>query len=287
MSPLLLALLAGCSGPPQAPAEAAPRAAEPAPSPAHQRLAGAAELVQVIGARSPRILGVGELHQLVDGPQGPAAIDWFTDELLPLLAPSTTDLVIETWIFEGGCGAQEEVVVELLPEATRRPVETEDSIVRLARVARELGVTPHALELSCDDYDAVVGEDGEIVYDRLLTVMTRELGALAKLGLETPDATVILYGGAVHNDLHPRPALAAYSYATALAEQPGGHAYLELDLYPPAMAAAQAGFAEEPWFPLLEGAGPEHLVLYERDPQSLLLLPTADPDVGEGFIPSR
>jgi hypothetical protein len=276
---VLLALVAGCSGPPQAPAAVVHQAEEPAatPLPEHRRLGGAADLVEIIGARSPRILGVGELHQVVDGPQGPAAIDWFTDHLLPLLAPSTTDLVIETWVFEGGCGEQEEVVVEVLPEATKRPVETEDSIVKLARVARELGVTPHALELSCDDYDAVVGPDGEIVYDELLLVMTRELGSFAKLGLETPDATVILYGGAVHNDLHPRPALAAYSYATALAGIPGGHAYVELDLYPPAMAAAQAGFAEEPWFPLIEGTGSEHLVLYERDHRSLVvLLPAAE-----------
>jgi hypothetical protein len=261
-----LLLLAGCRG--GEPEPAAVPLTDPAPLPAHRRLAGAAELVEHIGQRGPRILGVGELHQQLDGPQGPAAIAWFTDQLLPLLAPTATDLVIETWVFEGGCGAQEEVVVEVLPEATNRPPETEDAIVRLARVARELGVTPHALDLSCDDYDAVVGPDGEIVHEALLRVMTRELGAMAAQGLATPDATVILYGGAVHNDLHPRPALADYSYATALA----GESYLELDLYPPAMAAAQAGFAEEAWYPLIPQAGPEHLVLYEREPKSLLVL---------------
>ncbi len=166
-------------------------------------------------------------------------------------------------------------MVEVLPEATQRPEAVEDDIVRLARVARELGVTPHALELDCDDYQAVVGPGDEIVYDKLLGVLTRELGAFASQGLETPDARVVLYGGAVHNDLHPRPALAAYSYATELVERPGGHAYLELDLYPPAMARAQAGFAEEPWYPLLDLTGPEHLVLYERDERSwVLLLPT-------------
>jgi hypothetical protein len=277
MIALLTTLLLGCEAPaPPPPAEPPPPVEQaPAPPPAHQRLEGAAQLVQLVGKQSPRILGVGELHQVVDGPQGPAAIDWFTDELLPLLAPTATDLVIETWVFEGGCGEQEEVVAEVLPEATQRPEQVEDSIVRLARVARELGVTPHALELSCDDYEAVTGPEGEIVYDQLLLVMTRELGELAELGLETPDARVILYGGAVHNDLHPRPALAAYSYATGLADLPGGHAYVELDLYPPAMARAQAGFADEAWYPLLERAGPAHLVVYERDPRSLVvLLPT-------------
>ena len=271
----VIGVLVGCSQPPAEPSTPA----EPTPPalPPHRQLADAAALVTHIGAQGPRVLGVGELHQVVEGPQGPAAIDWFTDQLLPLLAPSTTDLVIETWVFEGSCGAQEEVVVEVLPEATNRPVETEDAIVRLARIARELGVTPHALELSCDDYDAVVGPDDEIVYDQLLAVMTRELGKLATQGLETPDATVILYGGAVHNDLHPRPALATYSYATALALLPGGEAYMELDLYPPAMAAAQTGFADEAWFPLIERAGPDHLVVYERDPSSLVvLLPTGD-----------
>ncbi len=276
---ILLALAMGCNDGPEGvgqPIVEDRGPPPPPPPPPHQRLDSAAQLVRIIGQRQPRLLGVGELHQVVDGPQGPTAIRWFTDELLPLLAPTTTDLVIETWVFEGGCGEQEQVVVEELPEATQRPEVVEDDIVRLARVARELGVTPHALELSCDDYDVIVGADAAIDHEQLLVVMTRELGELAVQGLETPDARVILYGGAVHNDLHPRPALAVYSYATALSEVPGGHAYLELDLYPPAMAMTQAGFAEEPWFPLIEHSGPGHMVLYERDESSLIvLLPTA------------
>ncbi|MFH1463730.1 MAG: hypothetical protein ABIO70_05015 [Pseudomonadota bacterium] len=259
----LTLLLAGCRAP-------------PAPAlPPHRVLAGPEALVEVVAAASPRILGVGELHATVDRPGEPAALDWFTDGLLPLLAPSATDLVIETWVFPGDCGAAEEVLAASLPEDTRRPPETEDAITRLARRASELGVTPHALELTCEDYTAVVDAQGEVVYDRLLGVMTRELRALALQGLATPDARVILYGGAVHNDLHPREALAAYSYATAVAAQDSA-AYLELDLYPPAAAMAQPGFGEEPWFPLVAGAtGADHLVLYEREPHSLIaLLPT-------------
>jgi len=281
VSALLLILLAGCTAPtvdepPPAPERREPTPTEPAHPPPHRVLPDAAALVELIGAQGPRLLGVGELHQQVDGPSGPAAMDWFTERLLPVIAPSATDLVIETWVFEGGCGEQEQVVEAELPEATNRPEVVEDGIMKLARVARELGVTPHALELTCADYDAVVGEGGDIVYDQLLTVMTRELSAYAQQGLETPDARVILYGGAVHNDLHPRESLAAYSYATGLAALPGGQAYLELDLYPPAMARAQAGFADEAWFPLLELCGPDHLVVYERDPRSLVvLLPTA------------
>ncbi len=274
VSLLFLPLLLGCSADP-APEhveEPAPAEIEPTELPPHRVLSTPKDVLDAIGELGPRILGVGELHQLVEGPQGPAAIDWFTEALLPLLAPSATDLVIETWVFEGVCGEVEEVVVEVLPEDTKRPPETEDAIVRLARRAKELGVTPHALELSCADYDAVVGEDGEIVYERLLSVLTRELGAYAQQGLATPDARVVLYGGAVHNDLHPREALAAYSYAMALAER---ESYLELDLYPPAMAAVQAGFDTEPWFPLLEVTGPDHAVLYQRDARSwVLLLPS-------------
>ena len=252
--------------------QSSPASPEPPALPPHRVLATPQDVLDVIGEIGPRILGVGELHQVVEGPQGPAAIDWFTEALLPLLAPSATDLVIETWVFGGACGAVEEVVVEVLPQDTKRPPETEDAIMRLARRARELGVAPHALELSCEDYDAVVGADGEIVYEQLLGVLTRELGEYAREGLATPDARVVLYGGAVHNDLHPREALAPYSYATSLSEP---QAYLELDLYPPAMAAAQPGFDTEPWFPLLEVTGPGHVVLYQREERSwVLLLPS-------------
>lgn len=269
MLPSLLPALLCCRAP--APPELPPP--PPAlPLPPHRVLAGPEELVEVIGGLGPRLLGVGELHATVDGPAETPAIAWFTDRLLPLLAPSATDLVVETWVFEGGCGAQEETVAATLPEDTRRPPETEDAIVRLARRARELGVEPRALELSCGDYALVVDAQGRIVYDQLLSALTAKLGAFAREGLATPAACLVLYGGAVHNDLHPRPALATYSYAVDIAAQ-APEAYVELDLYPRAAARTQAAFAEEPWFPLLDApVTPGRLVLYERDPRSLIVL---------------
>ncbi|MDP2311005.1 MAG: hypothetical protein Q8P18_33605 [Pseudomonadota bacterium] len=227
-------------------------------------------------ASKPRIIGIGEVHATTDGPGGSASagattLARFTDRLLPVLAPTTTDLVIETWRLDGTCGAQAEQVVAQVETDTKRPEATKSELVLLIEKAVALGVRPHDLVLTCDEYASLTDAGGEVQYGRLLRLLTGKLGDYAQGGLDVPDATLVLYGGAVHNDVYPGDDLADYSYGVA-ARAKGGAAYLELDLYAPELVRGNATLVDPTWAPLLDLTGPDRVVLYERGPGSWILL---------------
>jgi len=54
-----------------------------------------------------RVLAFGEYHQTHSTVDIRSALARFTDEILPALAGSATDLVVETWVSTGACGAKE------------------------------------------------------------------------------------------------------------------------------------------------------------------------------------
>lgn len=257
----------------------------------------------------PRVLAIGELHQTTDTVHVASALQRFTGAMLEALAPSLSDLIVETWVQDGACGPQEEQVGGDIQAVTRRPPETEDQVMTLLARARRLGVEPHVLAMRCEDYQALLGDAGEVDYELLLALVTRELRnttarVLARRDRDAHDAgaaghagarTVIaVYGGSLHNNLQPHPALAEFSYARELARQSGDR-LTELDLYVPEFAQDNPLLVHEPWYPLLDrlagpqGAGggaagdggggtPDRVALIERGPRSfILLLPRSPP----------
>lgn len=256
---MLLVLLLAC---------ASPDAAPPLP---YRTFPSSEEALQAVLAENPAVLGIGEVHATTDGPAIPTTISRFTERLLPLLAPRTTDLVIETWRLDPTCGAKGEQVVATVAADTKRPAEIKDEIVVLAEKARALGITPHDLTVTCAEYAAIQAEDGSVDYERLLGLLTAKLGDYAQRSLSTPGATLALYGGAMHNDLFPSEALAPYSYGVA-ARAAGGARYVELDLYAPEILRAKPSLVEPGWDAILrDGVGPDRAVLYQRGPQSYAL----------------
>jgi hypothetical protein len=237
--------------------------------------ATAAEAMAPILALQPRVLAIGEYHSSTAGPAVPSAISRFTADVLPVLAPTTTDLVVETWVLEGTCGEAEATVAEKVPEETHRPPATEDEVTRLIRRATELGVRPHALSLSCADYASLVDGAGGIRYDALLEMLTAKMKDLAEQSLAVPDSRLVIYGGAVHNDLRPKPGTEPYSFGPTI-EGRIGLAYVELDLLVPEVVAAKEELREEAWFHLVADAtGPDRVVLEQSGASSfILLLPT-------------
>lgn len=262
---MLLPLLLACTQPPPPAAEAAPAL------PPHQVFASTELAMQHILARKPRIVGVGEVHATTDGPAVPSTLSRFTDRVLPVLAPTTTDLVIETWRLESACGETAAAVVTSVETDTKRPETTKSEIELLAERAVALGVRPHDLPITCDEYPALMGEDGQVDYDRLLVLLTGKLGDFAARGLDTPDARLVLYGGAMHNDLFPREGLEKYSYGPAI-QAKGGEGYVEVDLYQPELLRGNEVLLEASWAPLLDGVtGPGKAVLFERGPGSFVV----------------
>lgn len=269
---MLLLLALACSEPAPPPTAPASPAAEPEPPlPPHTVFASTEEAVRAVLASAPAVIGVGEVHTTTDGPAVPTTISRFTERVLPLLAPTTTDLVIETWRLNSACGAQAEAVVEQVEVETKRPEETKSEIVLLAEKALALGVRPHDLVLTCEEYAPLSDAAGEVDYDALLTLLTGKLGDFAQRGLDTADARVVLYGGAMHNDLYPTQGMERWTYGVA-ARAKGGERYVELDLYQPEMLRGKDTLLDPVWAPLLDRAvGPDRAVLYTRGPGSFIL----------------
>ena len=283
---VLMLLLAGaCSNPDAAPAppEPAPPADRVLPVP-HAALpyrvlpTAEAALRAVVwppgraaGERAPRVLGIGEVHQTARTAGVRSALSRFTAELLPVLAGHVTDIVIESWIEPAGCDAQAAHASAEVARDLERPAGTENELVTLVERARGLRVRPHLLSFGCDDYRSLRGPDGAVDYEALLGAVTARLRDRALAGLGHEDAVIALYGGALHNDLHPNPGVADFSYAAAVdAAAPG--AYVEIDLIVPEYVIGNAAFARQPWYALIDRAGPDHVVLIERAPRSYVLL---------------
>src|SRR5262249_28657690 len=133
-----------------------------------------------------------------------------------------------------------------------RPQKTEDEIVALVEKARASGVPPRILKLSCKEYEAIYPPSGEGDAVALLGTVTRQLekqidGALA----EKKPGAVLVYGGALHNDLAPRAELAQFSFGPLYHDGHDGHKrlrYAEVDLYVPEIVAKDPSVVAEPWF---------------------------------------
>lgn len=241
------------------------------PIPEHLTFPSAAAAVAYVMEAQPRVLGVGEIHATTGGPSGPTTLARFTTDIFPVLAPRATDLVLETWRLDGRCGATETAVATQVEADTKRPEVVKSDLEVLVEASVAGNVRPHDLVLTCTEYRSLLGKDAAVDYGALLRLLTVKLEDYAVRGVEASDAMVVLYGGAVHNDLYPRAELADYSYGVKAAKK-GGAAYVELDLYQPELVRTNTTLLDPAWAPLLDEAGPDHVILVKRGPQSWILL---------------
>ena len=228
------------------------------------------------------VVAFGELHQTLATAGVPSALKRFTEQILPGLTGRLSQLVVETWMTTGRCGEAEKVVTADVQKTTERPAQTETEIETLLRVAHDSGVQPGILTIACKDYEAMRQGAG-VDYDRTLRVTAAALEAAIGRALRAAAAKragphlVAVYGGALHNDLHPDPELAAYSFAPAALKATLGH-YVEIDLVVPEYAATSAAVKAQPWWRVYRAARRAGAtVLIRRDPRSFVVVFPASP----------
>jgi hypothetical protein len=285
---LALLALVGCSSEEKKPApaarDAAPRAAAPdaEPLPAHRVAPDLATAIRELVKDDVRVVAFGELHQRADrATAARSALARFSDEVMPVIAERTSDLVIETWLFDKRCGEKAAAATAQVEATMQRPPETKSELATLVDRARAAGVQPHAMRVTCDDWAKVVPPGKDVDYEAMLNLITVELGRIATQAVahrdkeKSPRRLVAVYGGALHNDLHPIDGLADWSFAATVDKAAPG-AYLEIDLYVPEYAELDTLSQNEPWFPLVAKAAADKVLIVERSPRSyLLLLPRA------------
>lgn len=88
---------------------------------------------------------------------------------------------------------------------------------------------------------------------------------------------MIVYGGALHNDLYPRWQLETLSYADKLNKDLHG-GVVEIDLVVPEIIAPMSMVRSEPWFPLIGRAAPNRVMVWKRGPASFVVILPAQSD---------
>jgi hypothetical protein len=286
-----LAWILGACGTPSTPARTeAPRAGAPPATPLDAAVAivvdaapkepppgSFVDLPAALAATIPpdaRVIGFGELHSRVDRAQVRSSLSRFT-AALPSLGDKVSDLIVETWLVDPSCGKTATQATAKMETEVKRPEATKSEIALLAEAAKAANIQPHAMKLSCTDYKTLVPK-GEVDALAMLTLTTRELKriALSAVVHRDKEAThrpwIALYGGALHNDRFPDPAIKEWSYAAAV-DIVTKDRFVEIDLIVPELAATDAMSQKQPWFSLVEHAT-EWVQVWKRGDRSFVII---------------
>lgn len=221
-----------------------------------------------------KVYAVGEYHTTFGTWGQRSSLSRFTGEILGLLAPRSHHLVIETWL-DADCDGAGRKVKRQVQDATGRPPSTTTELEALVMKGHKQRLETHGLPMTCIEHGSLLDPTGHVDFLRLLELVTEKLGATARALVGT-DRAVIVYGGALHNDLYPRWPLADLSYAQGLAKELGG-GVVELDLVVPEVVAPMPMVRLEDWFPLLGRTAPGRVLVWERGPSSyVVILPAQD-----------
>lgn len=198
----------------------------------------------------PRVLGVGETHAQRGAPSVHSATRRFGETLLPVLAGSATDLVIELLTPDPKCKKEQtDAVARRTKPITESQASTnQNEFVALGFAAKKLGIAPRALAPTCDEYQSVLdaGQNDVLRFLSLIADVTvRDVSEL--LAKRPATATIVAYGGALHNDASPRAGRESMSYGQRLRERAGG-SYVEVDLIVPEFVRDEEPWRSLPWY---------------------------------------
>jgi hypothetical protein len=267
---LLLVLLMACGGAPYDPIAEVPHS--------HREMADTATAISTILAENPtpRVYAIGEYHQSRNAIAKTSPLARFTREIITLLEPHAKQLVLESWL-DQACDSSRQLAHDV-SQQTGRPATTQMEMLRLVDRGHHDGLKMHTLPMTCIEQDSVLGAHTEIDFLLLLEIITDKLLVTTKALVDAdPDHAVIVYGGALHNDLFPRWPMEELSYAKPLSKALHG-GVLEIDLVVPEVVADMSLVRDEPWFPLLGRASPDRVMVWKRGPMSYVVILPAQSD---------
>lgn len=198
----------------------------------------------------PKILAVGEAHAQKGTEAIASSTKRFTEQLLPLVAEGSGDIVVELWAPDPRCQKEVKAVASAQKPVTETQAATNTNEYQsLGMKAKELGMTPWLLRPTCDDFSMLADAGADAVPSMLGLVKRLTQQKMMQLVDKNAKAKklTIAYGGALHNDLSPPEATAPYSFGPELARAVNG-AYVELDLIVPEFVKKTPVWEKLPWF---------------------------------------
>lgn len=223
-------------------------------------------------ARKPRVLAIGEAHAQKGSEKIASATKRFTESFLPILAPDTSDVVVELWAPDPRCMKEVKQVASAQKPVTEVQAATnQNEYLTLGTRAKAAGVTPWLLQPTCDDF-SMLADAGAADIGAMLGLVKRLTQARVTRQLEkTRDKTVIAYGGALHNDLVPAPEMRDYSFGPELDQLSQGR-YVELDLIVPEYVKKTPPWEKLPWYAAFQAEPRDRTTLYALSERSFVLV---------------
>lgn len=244
----------GTTGPVVASSTAAPAASSKAAKVPLQRWSFATPALALgpIFERKPRVIGFGETH----APKGATVASStarFRDVLLPALAPKSSAIILELWFTLPQCNQKQVAqVASAQREVTKHQAEeNQNEFVDLFKKSVKLGLKSHVLVPTCDDYGRILDAGaGDIA--TMLELIARLAGEKGeKLSVDPDGMPVLLYGGAIHNDLEPANGRGTFSFGPRL-DNSTGHRYVEVDLIVPEFVGNDEIWQGQPWYGMFD-----------------------------------
>lgn len=249
---------------PGAPSNPAPPTSAPEPTPfpcaelSCTTFANAIDAARAALSSEVRVVGFGEAHAPGHF-RGRTTVKRFTEDLLPSLAARSKHLLVELLVPPKGCEKERQKVQAESDAITEGQAEENQSeYVALGHAARSHGVVPDVLHPSCEEMQAVAAADvGVLALMETIALLSQRTAErwLAEPAGERP--LVLLYGGALHNDVSPREPLATWSYGPRLIELSGGH-YVEVDLVVPELVGDTDSWKKFAWYGAVRSLPPGH-----------------------------
>lgn len=246
--------------------------------PACTRFASNEDAFRWVLAHDPAVVAIGEAHAQKGTEALASATKRFTESMLPLLKGRASDLLVEAWAGDPRCKNEVKQVATAQKPVTQTQVKSNpNEYLTLGTRAKALGVVPHLLRPSCDDYASLAGAGADIVPASLGLIKRLTQSDVTKLFERNTAAKngklVITYGGAMHNDLAPTERLRQYSFGPELAATTGGR-YIELDLIVPEYVKTTEVWSKLPWFGAFQAdTGPrDKPTLYRVGERSFVLV---------------
>ena len=226
--------------------------------------------------REPLVLAVGEAHAQRGSEAVASSTRRFADAFLPLLQNKASALVLEIWVATGGCGkVEQKVAAQQKPVTESHAAGNQQEFLWLGRRAKALGIEPRALVPSCEQYRKIAGAGSADISEMLRMIAEATLTEVQRLldSREPAESRMIVaYGGALHNDLAPRPGREAWSFGPELERRSGGR-YVELDLIVPEYIKDSEVWQALPWYRHFDRERHDrHTLLFNPSPSSYVLI---------------
>lgn len=232
-----------------------------------QTFPSAAAAFQHILLSQPLVLGIGEAHALAGSEHLASTARRFTEELLPVLDSRASHLLVELLNPNPSCQTTNQQVQEAHKPVTEpQSRQNQNDYVLLGQRAKALGIEPYVLSPTCEEYQAIILAGSDAIAQTLTTIaeITARMarGALVKNRAAGREQLVVAYGGALHNDIAPDAARAAWSYGPQLSGLTRGR-YVAVDLIVRELIKDNEVWRALPWYAYFDP---------KREPDSSVLM---------------